>query len=30
MGPSWENVKVDNSKMRVYLSPPESPRQAPR
>ena len=29
MGSSWENVDVDNSKMRVYLSQPETSRPAP-
>ncbi|HMF49884.1 MAG TPA: dienelactone hydrolase family protein, partial [Candidatus Saccharimonadales bacterium] len=29
MGSSWENVNADNSKMRVYLSPPESSPPAP-
>ena len=29
MSPSWENVKVDNSNMRLYLSAPESNAQSP-
>ena len=29
MGSSWQNVDVDNSKMRVYLSQPENSRPAP-
>ena len=29
MPSSWENIKVDNSKMRVYLSRPENSRPAP-
>ena len=29
MASSWENVNVDNSKMRVYLSRPENSRPAP-
>ncbi len=30
MSPSWENVKVDNSNMRLYLSAPESNAQSAR
>jgi carboxymethylenebutenolidase len=29
MSPTWENVKVDNSNMRLYLSAPESNAQSP-
>jgi dienelactone hydrolase len=29
MASSWENINVDNSKMRVYLSQPENSRPAP-
>ena len=29
MSPTWENVKVDNSNMRLYLSAPESATASP-